>query len=309
MKKRFSLFLGAFLLHPPAFAESPIQIGVSLSDLGNPFFITLAEQVELAAKRVGGKQMRVAVVSSAYDLQRQIRQIEEFTSQPVQLIILNAADPVAIEPAVDKAKDKGIKVIAVDVNATGADITITTDNIMAGKMACEALAKKMKGKGSMAILNGPPVSSIIERTTGCLQAIAHFPHIKVVSKDKNGGGSKEGGVAKMTELLANYPDLDGLFTINDPTAIGAEMVIKQMGKKRIPIYSVDGAPTIEERLKDPTSMIEGSATQSPQMMAKLSVEAGLHLIKGKAPSKRIILIPPTLITKQNIASYKGWGKR
>ncbi|WP_018151983.1 ABC transporter substrate-binding protein [Leeia oryzae] len=283
------------------------HIGVSLSDLGNPFFVRIAEGVEETAHRIAGPSVKVTVVSSAYDLQRQIAQMEDFITRKVDLIVLNAADPVAIEPVVGRARDAGIKVVAVDVNATGADVTITTDNLKAGQMSCQALADKLGGKGNVVILNGPPVSSVIDRVRGCKQILGKYPGIRLLSQDKNGGGSREGGIAKMTEILSTYANIQGLFTINDPTAIGAEEAIIQTRRKRMIIMSIDGAPSIEARLKDPTSMIEGSATQSPDKMAQLAVEVGYQMINGKPPKQTTILIPPVWITKQNVKQYKGWG--
>jgi ribose transport system substrate-binding protein len=283
------------------------SIGVSLSDLGNPFFVRIARGVENAARRLAGKPVRVTVVSSAYDLQRQIAQIDEFIARGVDLIVLTAAEPLAIEPAVQRAHQAGIKVIAVDVKGVGADITITTDNVQAGQLACAYLAKQLNGRGNVVIINGPPVSAVVDRVYGCEQALAAYGGVRLLSAEKNGGGSREGGLTKMTDLLTAFPKIDGVFAINDMTAIGAELAARQAKRENFLIVSVDGAPSIERRLKDTNSLIAASSAQSPDRMAELAVEFGYAMLHGEHPAQDTVLIPSFLVTKENVGRYQGWS--
>ena len=135
------------------------RIGVSVTDLGNPFFVRVARGVETAARRVVGPDVKVYVASNAYDIQRQIQQIDDFIRKRVDLIVLNAADPVAVQPAVKRAQAEGIRVVAVDVRAAGADATITTDNVQAGELACRYIIERLGGAGRVVIISGPPVSA------------------------------------------------------------------------------------------------------------------------------------------------------
>ena len=87
-----------------------------------------------------------------------------------------------------------------DRSPTSAAATITTNNIKAGEKACDYIAQKLNGKGEVAIMNGPPVSSVIDRVNGCKQALAKAPDIKIVSDNQNGKGSREGGLEVMIGL-------------------------------------------------------------------------------------------------------------
>lgn len=122
-----------------------------------------------------------------------------------------------------RAKDAGIVVVAVDVAAEGADATITSDNTRAGEMACKYITDRLKGKGNVVIINGPPVSAVQNRVEGCQTEFKRHPDIKVLSDNQNAKGSREGGLEVMTGLLAANPKIDGVFAINDPTAIGADL--------------------------------------------------------------------------------------
>jgi ribose transport system substrate-binding protein len=163
-----ALCAGALLAATPfAQAKDLKSIGVTVGDLANPFFVQITKGAELEARKLAGDNVKVTLVSSGYDLGQQVAQIDNFIAAKVDMIILNAADSKGIGPAVKRAKDAGIVVVAVDVAAEGADATITSDNTQAGEMACKYITDRLKGKGNVVIINGPPVSAVQNRVEGC----------------------------------------------------------------------------------------------------------------------------------------------
>lgn len=119
-------------------------------------------------------------------------------------------DSQAIGAAIKRAEAAGIPVVAVDSTADGAQATITTDNVTAGKQACEYIAEKLNGEGSMLIVNGPPVSGVIDRVVGCKEVIANYPGITILSDGQNGIGTREGGLNVTTGLLTANNDVDAI---------------------------------------------------------------------------------------------------
>lgn len=281
------------------------SIGVTVGSLGNPFFVTIAKGAEAKAKELN-PNAKVMAVSADYDLNKQFTQIDNFISAGVDLILLNAADAKAIEPAVKKAQKAGIAVVAVDVAAAGADATVQTDNVQAGRIACEYITKKLDGKGNVIIQNGPQVSAVVDRVKGCKEVLAAAPGIKVLSDDQDGKGSREGGMNVMLGHLTRFPKIDAVFTINDPQAIGSDLAARQLKRSGLVITSVDGAPDIETALKSETR-VEASASQDPWAMAQQAVAIGNDLLNGKRPDNPLVLIPSTLITRDNVTAYKGWS--
>lgn len=297
----------AAVLFPGACAAAELgRIGVTVTDLGNPFFVRIARGVENAARRVVGPNVKIFVASSAYDLARQNLQIDAFIAKKVELIVLIAADPVAIEPAVRRAQAKGISVVALDVRAAGADATFTTDNVQAGEMACRHIVERLNGQGDVVIISGPPVSSITDRVAGCLTVLNAAPAIRVLSSDRNGGGSSEGGFTKMTDVLTAFPHIDAVFTINDPTAIGVEEAARQAGRKDFFIVSVDGAPRVKARMREADTLIAATVAQMPDLMAHKAVETGYDLIRQRPISNRVVMIPPVLLTRDSAPDAGGW---
>lgn len=291
-----------------AMASELGRIGVTVTDLGNPFFVRIARGVENAARKIVGPNVKVYVVSSAYDLKRQNDQIDAFITKKVDLIVLVAADPEASEPAVRRAQAEGIRVVAVDVRAAGADATITTDNVQAGEKACEYIVNKLKGRGDVVIISGPPVSAITDRVAGCLSKLEASPGIRILTSDRNGGGSSEGGFAKMTDLLTLFPHIDAVFTINDPTAIGADKAARQAGRKEFFIVGVDGSPAAKAQMRDPDSLITATVAQMPDQLAQKAVESGYALIRKQNLPNSVLLIPAVLLTREFTPEVGGWGR-
>jgi ribose transport system substrate-binding protein len=281
-------------------------IGISLGSMGNPFFVALSKGAVFEAQKTN-PNVKVTAVGFDYDLGKQNTQIDNFIAAGVDLILLNPGDPNAIAPAIRRAQAAGIIVVAVDTAAKGANATVETNNTQAGTIACEYLVEKMGDKGDMIIVNGPQVSSVIERVNGCKEVLSKHPGVKLLSFDQDAKGSRDGGLAVMQSLLTRFIKVDGVFAINDPTAVGAELAAKQMRRTNFPITAVDGAPDAETALKDANSaQFVASASQDPFMMARLAVQEGVALMNGTKPEKDPLLMDSKLVTRDNVADYKGW---
>ena len=293
----------------PSLAKDVKSVGISVGSLGNPGFVIIAN----TATRLIHKaypQARVTTVGYDYDLGKQVNQIDNFIAAGVDFILLNPGDPKAITPAIKKAQAANIPVIAFDTVADGADAAITTDNVMAGRISCQYIVDKLNGKGNVIIQNGPQVSAVVDRVAGCKEVFSKYPEIKVLSDDQNGKGSRDGGLAVAQGYLTRFPKIDAIFTINDPQAIGTALAAKQSNRSEFFITSVDGSPDIEAALKDPAlDMIKASASQDFYAIPKVSAQIGMDLTNGKKPEKSLILIPSTLVTRENVGEYKGWNAK
>jgi len=285
--------------------QVPKSIGISVGSLGNPFFIATIKGAEAKAKELN-PEVKVTAISADYDLNKQVTQVDNLAAAGADLVLLNAVDPVAIEPAVKKTQAAGVVVAAFDVSAKGADTTVMTNNVQAGVLACQYIVDQLGGRGDVIIVNGPPVSSIVDRVTGCKSVLEKHPEIKILSDNQDGKASREGGMAAGQGLLTRYPKVDAIFAINDPTAIGVELAARQLNRREMIITSVDGAPDIEKALKSPNSLIRASASQDPYVMAQLAVERGAAILKGNKPAEPVMLLEPKLITSENVDDYKGW---
>ncbi len=299
MKQLLAAWFLGLMMTLSTTAEEPLRIGASLSDLGNPFFYSLAEDIQNAANELSDRPVELTVVSSAYDLNRQRQQIRRFIDDRVDIILLNAADSQAIEPDIRLAQKAGIVVTAIDIDAQGADITVTTDNVQAGEIACQYLVDQMHYQGQVAIINGANVSSVTERVAGCRAILNNYPEIELVGDQYNGGGTFGGGLEATTFLLSQQPTVQGVFAINDPSALGAAQAAELSGRQDVQIVSVDGSSEFLDALAGNHPNLLATAAQSPEKMARLAVEKSLDRMQRPNQAPITIRIPTHLITPEN----------
>ena len=231
-------------------------------------------------------------------LNNQTNQIDNLISAGVDMIILGAADSKGIAPAVKRAKEAGIVVIAVDVSAEGGvDATVMSDNKQAGQQAGQYIVDKLKGKGQMVIVNGPAISSVQYRVAGALEVLKKYPDIKILSEDQNAGGSRDGGLRVMTDLLTAFPKLDAVLR---STIRPASAAISQRSKRNERISSSWELTDLltARRAQSKGSLFEATPAQDPYTMAKKAVEVGYGVMNGKKPEQETILIPIKLITRE-----------
>ena len=282
-------------------------VGFSVGSLGNVFFVTMAQGVEAKAKEIN-PNVRVTVADSAYDLGKQTNQIDNFIAAGVDLILLSAADLNAITPAIKRAQAAGIVVVAVDVVANGADAAVLTNNAQAGELACQYIVDKLGADGGQIVIQiGPPTSAVFDRLNGCRKSLASNPKIKVLSDNQDGKCRRDDGMNIMQGQLIRFPKIDAVFTICDPEASGSDLAAKQSGRNEFFIASVDASPEVERALKSGNTLIQASATQDPYGMGYQAVQIGYDIMNGKKPDDPKILMPSTLVTKDNVENYKGWS--
>ena len=277
-------------------------IGLTVQSIQNPFFVAIQTGTETEGNKVGAT---TTLQDGRQDIGNQTNIVDDFVQKHVDLIILNAVDSDGIAPAVSRAKAAGIPVIAVDVGAKGGvSATITSDNIQAGEISAQYMADRLHGKGVIAVLDGPPVTAVQDRMTGLKNVLAKYPDIKIVSTQV-GDGSRDRALQLGTSILTANPHLDAVFAINDPTALGIELAAKQASRKDFFIVGIDGSPDIVADMKA-HGMVAASAAQDPNKLGAMAVQIGEQIASGKKPAQDLIKLPVTLVTQDNVNSYKGW---
>jgi ribose transport system substrate-binding protein len=277
-------------------------IGLMVQDLSNPFFQSMANGVQTGAGKIGAT---VNVQDGRQDLGAQNEQIDAFIQQQTDVLLINAVDSDGIGPAVERAKAAGIKVVAVDVAARGAEAQVTLDNTAAGNLACTYLADQIGGAGNILLINGTPISSVQDRVTGCKQALQGYPQITIVA-EQNGDNGRAEALTIATDMLTAHPDVKGIFGINDPTALGATLAAQQAGIGGLVIVGVDASPEAVAELQKPDSMFQATAAQDPNTQGAIALEMAQKLFAGEPLEQTNVLVPTEMITRDNLAQYKGW---
>ena len=256
------------------------SIGLSVSTLNNPFFVTLSDGAEAKAKELG---VELIVVDAGDDSAKQASDIEDLISKNISVLIVNP---------VDSEVDKGIKVVAVDrvVNGVDVDCSIASDNVAGAKMATEYLVELAGEKAKTAELEGVNgASATIDRGQG-FHSVADEKLDVVASQTANFNRAE--GMTVMENMLQANPDIQCVFAHNDEMALGA---IEAIGDKGIIVAGFDATDDAIEAVKEGKM----AATVAQQPMGATAVETAQKLINGETVEKSLP-VEVSLITKDNV---------
>lgn len=278
-------------------AKEQLVIGMSFQEMNNPYFVTMNEALQEAAKTIGA---RVIVTDAHHDINKQISDVEDMIQRGIDILLLNPTDSVGAEAAVHAAKEAGVIVVAVDAQAEGPiDSFVGSKNYDAGYLAGKQMAKDLKGKGKVAILNGIPVVPILERVRGFEAAIKEYPGIKIVD-NQNGKQERDIAMSVTENMLQAHPDLDAIFSVNDNGALGSLAAIESSGKK-VWLYSVDGHPeAVQAILKG--EIFKATSAQFPRDQVRIALGIALAKYWG-ADIPREIPVEVKLLTKENAKGF------
>ncbi len=281
-------------------SRNRIRIGVSLMQRHdkNPYFKAIYDGLMMCASSVGAE---IIVAESDSSVNEQLRDLEELLGLGLDILIVSPVDGNSVRQEILRAHQEGVVVVAIDSRSRGpVDTYVGSDNIEAGIMAAEEMARILGQTGRIAIVSAQSTVSVQERVSGFTQGIANHPNIRVVElfTAPLTRGKCEAAVAG---LLKRQPDLDGIFVVSDPQALGVRDALIRAGMPT-KIVSVDGNPDVIRLLikKDPN--IVATIGQFPEHIAKSAV--GFGLIRhwgGVIPND--IKIKLQLVTSRNATMF------
>ena len=291
-----------------------ITVGLITKTETNPFFVKMKEGASSRAKALGADLQSFAGKRDG-DNESQVAAVENLISAGAKGLLITPNDSKAIVPSLDKARQAGMLVIALDTQTeppNAADATFATDNFAAGQLIGRWAAAKFKGKqAKIAMLDLSPeqVSVDVQRdqgflkgfgiNTGNVNRIGDEKDPRIVGHDVT-DGAEEGGRTAMENLLQKDPNINLVYTINEPAAAGAYEALKAAGKQKgVTIVSVDGGCPGVQNVKK--GIIGATSQQYPLKMADDGVKAVVAFAKdGKKPQmpagKSFINTGVTLIT-------------
>jgi fructose transport system substrate-binding protein len=296
-----------------------VTVGLITKTDTNPFFVKMKEGADARAKALGADLQAFAGKKDG-DNESQVAAVESLISAGAKGLMITPSDSKAIVPALDKARQAGLLVIALDTQtepANAADATFATDNFAAGEDIGKWAAGKFQGKDAkiaMLDLNPDGVSVDVQRDQGFLKGFGvNVGDVKKIGDEKDPrvvghdvtDGAEEGGRTAMENLLQKDPGINLVYTINEPAAAGAYQALKAAGKEKgVTIVSVDGGCPGVENVKK--GIIGATSQQYPLKMASMGVQAVVAYAKDKTkpkptPGKDFVNTGVTLITDSPVS--------
>ena len=316
--RALALALPLLLACAPNGDDKPV-IGLITKTESNPFFVKMKEGAEQAAAARGATLIAAAGRTDG-DNAGQVTAIENLMAAGAKAILISASDSKAIVPAIKKARDAGILVIALDsptdpVGAT--DALFATDNFKAGQLI-GAYAKARLGAtpakiATLDLIPGHPTGA--QRHNGFLNGfglpsfekarndLAQPPEV-VCMTDAMGDQAK--GQTAMENCLQAHPDINVVYAVNEPSAAGAFTALQKAGKEKgVLIVSVDGGCRGVQNVLD--GALTATAQQYPLRMAELGVEAAMAFITSGQRAAGYVDTGVQLIAKDSVTGVASLG--
>lgn len=278
--------------------QSDVVIALSVLTMTNVFFQDIAEGMIDEAKKHG---YEVLITSAENDPATQYNQVKDFIVKKVIAIVLTPADSKAVGTAIKEANKAGIPIFTADIACLAKDVKvvshIATDNYAGGKLAAKAMMEVLENKGKVAIIDNPEVESVLSRTRGFRNGLKEAnSNIEVIGAWP-GQGTKDESFKVALDILTAYKDLDGIFAINDPAALGAYAALEKKNlTDEVVIVGFDAQPEARQAILE--GKIYADPVQFPKQIGRKTIETIVKYLEGEEIPPQI-LIPPELYYKED----------
>lgn len=257
-------------------APSELVVGVSISTLNNPFFVSLEEGINNLAEENGTK---IKSLDAQNDTAKQTNDVDDLIQQGVDILLINPVDSSAITPAVESANAKGIPVITIDRSSESGKILalVASDNVEGGEMAAEYI-KQISGENIETVqLEGVPgASASRERGKGFMNIAEESLNV-IDSQTANFDRAE--GLTVMENMLQANPSIKAVFAQNDEMALGAIEAIKAAGLSgSIQVVGFDGTEDGINSVK--AGVLSATVAQQPEEMGRLALQAAFDHFAG-----------------------------
>ena len=273
--------------------------GISYQTLNNPFFIDLTDGMRPVVEAHGDSLEERSADWRSY---KQKNDVSDFVFKGVAAIFLNPVNWEGVKGSLEQAKRREIPVIIVDAPVKDMDLVLSvvaSDNDKAGRLAAEALVKTCR-PARIAILHLFTNKACIDRVAGFTEVISRYPDMEILDTQE-GGGNTEDARPVMSDLIARFPDLNAVFAINDPSAIGAISALESVNKlSQVTVVSVDGSREAMAAIK--SGKLLSTSAQFPKEIGRAAAEVAYRHLAGE-PVEKEIIVRVELITKENVDEY------
>lgn len=293
-KKAFLAVLAATFLPQFAHAADPVKIGLSLPGLQFPFFVTMKNDAEKAAAKLGAT---IVFADAQNDSSKQASDIENFVAQKVDAILVSPMTVDSQVPAIEAAAKAGIPVATVDrkANTDMVLVHVGADNVQGGRAAAKFIVDKLGNKGTVIELEGTPgASPAIDRKKG-FDEVINKSKVKILTS-QTAEFNRAKGQNVMEGLIQKYPNFDAVFGANDEMIIGAIEAMTAAGIKGKVTVGFDATPDAFQYMKE--GKLSATIDQFPGKQAGEALKYLVDYVKTKKkPAKQVYYISPEPVTK------------
>jgi ribose transport system substrate-binding protein len=276
-------------------------LGVVYQTMNNPFFVELNKGIEEVVQAHGD---RLIALDSQFNSLKQRNDISDLLLKDAAAIFINPVNWEGIRGSLLDAQRRKIPCLVVDAPVKDAELVlcqVASDNVEAGRLAAQALAK-VRRPAKIVVLHHSVNKACIDRVDGFKEELAKYPDMQILDIQE-GKGTTEGALPVMRDLLGRYPDLNAVFPINDPGALGVISALESAGKlKDVTVVTVDGSQEGIAQIKE--GKLYSTSAQFPREIGRIAAEKAYAHFEGK-PVEKDIKVPVKLISPENVDQFSA----
>ena len=298
------LAASALFLFALSGAASAKTIGITIAHFDENYLALLMDAMR---PRAEARSVQAQFEDAHGDVEKQLSQVQNFITQKVDAIVVNAVDSDATGPITRAAQDAKIPLVYVlrgpsEPTLPKGVVFVRSDQKVAGTIQGEELAKRLGGKGDVVIMLGELADEATPlRTAGVKEVLARYPGIRIVG-EQAANYRREQALDLMGNWLISGLKIDAVAANNDEMAIGAVLALQQanIDPKTVVVAGVDATPDALQQLAQ--GNLAFTVFQNARAQGEQAVDAAVALTEGK-PVEQQIVVPFELVTRDNHKQY------
>lgn len=260
--------------------KKTFTVGVVLASSTNPLYVAMNKGIQDKAKELG---VNIRTIIADESQTRQNNGIQDLITAKVNALLVSPITVEGATTAYEAAKNAGIPIISIARTLKRPDLETTfvgVSQVRDGRITGEWVAKKLYGKGKIAMLKGVAGASFtMDLEKGFKEAIAKYPDIKIV-REVNSAITKEQGLKNAENFLAANPELDAIYAANDELALGAVQAAEAAGRlAKIIITGYSGSPPGLESIRE--GKMTATTANRPYSWGVLGIQTVFDILNGK----------------------------
>lgn len=287
--------------------KEKLIIGFNPRAFTSVFFVTMAEGMEEAVKGYEGIELQVQSTESQKDIEGQVKIVEDFIQKNVDLLAVSINQPESMIGPFKKANEKDIPIVVLDSIYPLKNVNVLAyighDNLEGGRLMGEYVGKVLKGKGKIAVIEGPPGVQVLKwRQQGFEESLSKYPDIEIVAQQP-ANADRTLAMAVTENMLQAHPEIELIWAQIDCMAMGACRALENMAKMGdILVCGYNGDADALDAISK--GKLSGTILQQPAEQGRKAIEIGDMIKNGKINEvEQIYNIPVLLVTAENVHQY------
>lgn len=286
--------------------DNKIRIGVSIPAADHGWTGGVVYWAQQAKKAIESKDPSVEILlTTAQNSSDQVNKIENLMTRGVKALVLLPHEPAPLTGICEQLKKRGIFLTVVDraLARNIQDLEVVGDNSLFGQRCAEEMAKRLKGKGNILVMEGIPCSVNTLRVEAFRKVLKQYPQIKIL-ESASAYWNQEKALKLMENFLQKHKKVDAVWAGDDDVLLGALKAYKESKRKDIRFFiGGGGSKEIIKMVLDHDALVPVDVTYPPRMIAR-GIEYTVSAIRdGKIPADKRIVIPAEVITGDNAKNF------